>query len=173
MEKGHASFDVVHHADVSVCVAAVDEWQFDGGADVTAVEYHKQRTTSRQRRYKRFVQLVAVYLPRAFKVDGHDGVVETRVAVPVGVFNLPAVAGIVEEVAGVGFGDEPVHGGEDVFAGGEEGAARVGGAVVAHYYLGAWVAGVAFEVEELHHVCYVLLAASECVLGAHVVDTNQ
>lgn len=62
---------------------------------------------------------------------------------------------------------------QDVLAIREERAARVGVAVVAHDHLRAWVAGVAFVVEELRDVRNVLLTAAECMLGAHVVDADE
>ena len=119
------------------------------------------------------MEFVAVDLTLGFEIAGDDGVVEAGVAVAVWVFDLAAVAGVVEEVAGVGFGDEPVHCGEDVLAVGVEGAVWVGALVVSHDHLGFGVVGVAFVGEELRHVRDVLVAATESVLRADVVDSYE
>lgn len=54
------------------------------------------------------MESVAVELAVLLKVDGDDGVVEAGGAVAVGVFDLAAVPGVVQEAAGVGFADEPL-----------------------------------------------------------------
>lgn len=54
------------------------------------------------------VEGVAVELAVLLKVDGDDGVVEAGGAVAVGVSDLAAVPGVVQEAAGVGFADEPL-----------------------------------------------------------------
>jgi len=55
------------------------------------------------------MQDVGVDLASFLKVDGTDGVKETGRVISGWIPNLPAVAGVVEEVAGTGFGDEPIY----------------------------------------------------------------
>ena len=54
------------------------------------------------------VEGVAVELAVLLEVDGDDGVVEAGGAVAVGISDLAAVPGVVQEAAGVGFADEPL-----------------------------------------------------------------
>lgn len=77
---------------------------------MAAVEDYEERGGGVQARYEVAVQGVAVELPLLLVVDGDDGVVEAGGAVAGGVFDLPAVAGVVQEVGGVGFADEPLWG---------------------------------------------------------------
>lgn len=172
-EEVHPSFDVVHHADIAVFVAAEDEGKFDGGAGVAAVEDDEEGAVCGKSGDKCAVKLVAVELAVGLEIAGNNGGVEAGLAVAVWVFDLAAVAGVVEEVAGVGFGDEPVHGGEHVFAVGEEGAAGVSLLVVAHDDLGFWVAAIAFVAEELLHIFDILVTAAEGVLCADIIDAYQ
>ncbi len=79
-QKAHTCLHIVHHRDVAVRIAAIDEWEFDGGATVTAVEDDEQCAVGRQSGYERFVELVAVDLAVLLEVDGNDGVVEARPA---------------------------------------------------------------------------------------------
>lgn len=155
---------MTYHTDSAVCVTAVDVWQLDCGAAVAAVKDDKQGAAGWQCRYKCFVQCIAADLACPFVVNGHDSVVETRFTIAVGVFDLSAMTRVVEEVAGVWFRDQPVHCGEDILAVWIEWAARICIAVISHDYLRPRVTRVAFEVEELHHVRDILLAASKCML---------
>lgn len=78
-------------------------------------------------------------------IDRDNGIVEAGVAIAVGVFDLSAVAGVVQEALGVGFGDEPVNGCEHVVAGGVEGAFAVVGEDNHAFFVG----GIALADEEL------------------------
>ena len=171
-DETHAFFDIVHHAHITGRVRAVDKRQFHRRAGVAAVEDHEEGTPWRQARDERFMEDAGGDLAFLFVVDGYDCAVEARDAVAVCVGDLPAVAGVVQEVAGAGFGDEPLHCCQDVDAGWEELVARVGVLVVAHNDLGFWIRWVALGCDELVDVLYVLVATLESVAGADIVDAD-
>ena len=105
----HAFSDVVNHADVAVVVGLVDVRQLEGGAGVAAVQDDEERGAGRHAGDEVLVQRVGVDLAVAPEVDGTDGVQDAGGAVPGGIPDLAAVAGVVEEVACSGLGDQPVH----------------------------------------------------------------
>ena len=109
LEEVDALFYTVDEGDVAIGVGAVDEGEFDSGAGVAAVEDYEEGAAWRETRDQVLVEGVGVELAVFLKVDGDDGVVVAGVAVTVGVPDLAAVAGVVEEVAGVGFGDKPLY----------------------------------------------------------------
>lgn len=92
---------------------------------MAAVKDNEQCAVVWQWRYKSFVQSVAADLARPLVVHRDNGVVETRITIAIRVLDLPTMTRVVEETAGVWFGDQPVHGGKDIFAVWKEWAARI------------------------------------------------
>ena len=168
-DEVEALLDVVDEADVAVLVGAVDEGQLDGGAAVAAVEDDEERAARVQSRNQVPVQGVAIQLAGLLVVDGHDRVVVARRSIPVRIPDLPAVPGVVQEAAGVGLADEPLHGREHVATCGVEGSL----ARVREDYHAGGILWVASRDEEAGHVFDVLLAALEFILTASVVDADQ
>ena len=100
-----ALLHVIHESDIAVCVGAVDVWEFDGGTGMAAIEDDEEGAAGGEFGDEMPMEGVAVYLAVLEVVDGDDGVVEAAVSIAVWVFDLAAVARVVQEALGVGFGD--------------------------------------------------------------------
>ena len=96
---------VIHESYIAVCIGAIDVREFDGGTGMAAIKDDEEGAAGGKFGDEMPMEGVAVYLALLEVVDGDDGIVEAAVSVAVWVFDLPAVAGVVQEALGVGFGD--------------------------------------------------------------------
>lgn len=158
---------------------------------MAAVEDDEEGAVRRQAGDEGAVKDARRYLAIAFEVDGDDGVVEVASAVVVISRDLATVAGVVEEVGRARFGDEPLHGGEDVVPVWEERTAGIRAVVVTHDDLRAGICRVSLRpncmyrvsredvgighkrLTKLPHIVDVLMTPLQLMLTSHVIDSDQ
>lgn len=141
---------------------------------MAAVEDDEQGAAGRQVGDQHLVQHRRADLALTLVVDRHDAVVHARGgSVAVHVWDLASVARVVQEAGRVGFGDEPLHGSEDVVGIWVHGPGWVGVVVVAQDDLGGGAGGVVARGEELADVVDVGVASAQGVGGAGVVDADE